>query len=81
MKHDVYKKMLAFVIVLLLFGLTVVPATNAVNIKIRKTLVDKNQTPINSKYSPYKLLIISALHFFFFVAHGICIFYFTSYIL
>ncbi|UCF12540.1 MAG: hypothetical protein JSW06_10995 [Thermoplasmatales archaeon] len=63
MKHNNYKKMLVFVTVLLLFGLTILPTTNASNIKIRKTFVDKHQTPFSSEYSPYKLLIISPTKF------------------
>jgi len=55
--------MLVFATVLLFFGLTVVPTTNALNIKIGKTLVDKHQTPISSEYSSYKFLIISPTKF------------------
>ena len=63
MKCDTYKKILVFATVLLFFGLTVTPATNALNIKISKNLVERHQTPIDSEFSSYKLLIISPTKF------------------
>lgn len=63
MKQKTYKKMLVFTIVLLFFGVTVVPTINAENKKIEQTSKDIYQTQICNKDPMYEFLIITPTKF------------------
>ena len=65
MKQDIYKKMSVFIVVLLFFGLTIIPTINA-GINSRKTLItisEKSIQETSTSNSVYKLLIIAPKKF------------------